>query len=90
MGGATTLRSVPLPRKFLNDDEELLVEMRPHWVFFARPLFVAVAAIAGLIAVVIAIPSIPDWATDILLVLVAIPVLWLVGRLFRWRTTSWC
>ncbi len=84
-GGATTLRSVPLPRKFLNDDEELLVEMRPHWVFFARPLFVAVAAIAGLIAIVVAFPSIPDWATDVLLVLAAIPVLWLVGRLFRWR-----
>ena len=76
---------MPLPRKFLNDDEELLVEMRPHWVFFARPLFVAVAAIAGLIAIVVAFPSIPDWATDVLLVLAAIPVLWLVGRLFRWR-----
>ena len=76
---------MPLPRKFLNDDEELLVEMRPHWVFFARPLFVAVAAMAGLIAIVVAFPSIPDWATDVLLVLAAIPVLWLVGRLFRWR-----
>jgi membrane protein YdbS with pleckstrin-like domain len=84
--GATTLKSVPLPRKFLNDDEELLVEMRPHWVFFARPLFTAVVVVAGIISILVAFPSIPNWATDVLLVLAAIPVLWLIGRLLRWRS----
>ena len=84
--GATTLRSVPLPRKFLNEDEELLVEMRPHWVFFARPLFTAVVVVAGIIAILVAFSSIPNWATDVLLVLGAIPLLWLVGRLLRWRS----
>jgi membrane protein YdbS with pleckstrin-like domain len=77
---------VPLPRKFLNDDEELLVEMRPHWVFFARPLFTAMVVVAGIIAILVAFPSIPNWATDVLLVLAAIPVLWLLGRLLRWRS----
>ena len=85
VGGATTLRSVPLPRKFLNDDEDLLVEMRPHWVFFARPLFTAVVVVAGIIAILVAFPSMPNWVTDLLLVVMAIPVLWLVGRLLRWR-----
>jgi hypothetical protein len=74
-----------LPRKFLNDDEELLVDMRPHWVFFAGPLFAAVAVVAGVIAIVVAF-SPPNWATDILLLLAAIPVLWFLGRLLRWRT----
>ena len=74
-----------MPRKFLNDDEELLVEMRPHWVFFARPLFTAVVVVAGIIALLVAFPSMPNWATDVLLVLMAIPVLWLIGRLLRWR-----
>jgi membrane protein YdbS with pleckstrin-like domain len=74
-----------LPRKFLNDDEELLVEMRPHWVFFARPLFIAVVVVAGIIAILVAFSSIPNWATDILLLLAAIPALWLLGRLLRWR-----
>jgi membrane protein YdbS with pleckstrin-like domain len=76
---------VTLPRKFLNDDEELLVEMRPHWVFFARPLFTALAVVAGIIALLVAFPSMPNWVTDALLVLMAIPVLWLIGRLLRWR-----
>jgi membrane protein YdbS with pleckstrin-like domain len=77
---------VTLPRKFLNDDEELLVEMRPHWVFFARPLFTAVVVVAGIIAILVAFSSIPNWATDVLLVLAAIPVVWLLGRLLRWRS----
>jgi membrane protein YdbS with pleckstrin-like domain len=76
---------VTLPRKFLNDDEDLLIEMRPHWVFFARPLVTAVVIVAGIIALLVAVPSTPNWATDVLLVLAAIPVLWLLGRLLRWR-----
>jgi membrane protein YdbS with pleckstrin-like domain len=77
---------VTLPRKFLNDDEELLVEMRPHWVFFARPLFTAVVVVAGIIAILVAFSSIPIWATDVLMALAALPVLWLLGRLLRWRS----
>jgi membrane protein YdbS with pleckstrin-like domain len=77
---------MPLPRKFLNEDEELLVEMRPHWVFFARPLFTAVVVVAGIITILIAFSSMPNWATDVLLVLGAIPLLWLIGRLLRWRS----
>jgi membrane protein YdbS with pleckstrin-like domain len=76
---------VPLPRRFLNEDEEFLVELRPHWVFFAGPLFVAALAVAVVIAILVAAPSIPNWAADTLWALAAIPVLWLVGRLLRWR-----
>ena len=85
-GSRNYSRYMALPRKFLNDDEELLVEMRPHWVFFARPLITAVVVVAGIITLLVAVSSIPNWATDFLLVLAAIPVLWLLGRLLRWRT----
>jgi membrane protein YdbS with pleckstrin-like domain len=74
-----------LPRRFLNEDEEFLVELRPHWVFFAGPLFVAALAVAIVIAILVAVPSMPNWAADTLWVLAGIPVLWLVGRLLRWR-----
>jgi membrane protein YdbS with pleckstrin-like domain len=76
---------VPLPRRFLNDDEEFLVELRPHWIFFAGPLVVAVVAVAIVITILVAVPSTPNWAADTLWALAAIPVLWLVGRLLRWR-----
>jgi membrane protein YdbS with pleckstrin-like domain len=73
-----------LPRRFLNDDEEFLVELRPHWVFFAGPLFAAGAAVAVVIAILVAL-SPPGWAADTLWALAAFPVLWLLGRLLRWR-----
>jgi membrane protein YdbS with pleckstrin-like domain len=76
---------MPLPRRFLNDDEEFLVELRPHWIFFAGPLVVAVVAVAIVIAILVAVPSTPNWAADTLWALAAIPVLWLLGRLWRWR-----
>ena len=85
VGVATTLRVVPLPRRFLNEDEDLLVELRPHWIFFAGPLAAAVGALAVVIAIVVAVPSLPSWLADVLWALAAIPVLWLLGRLLKWR-----
>jgi membrane protein YdbS with pleckstrin-like domain len=84
LGPQLLFNAVPLPRNFLNDDEEILVELRPHWVFFARPLFTAVAVLAAVITLLVAVPSIPNWLADALLILAAIPALWLAGRLLRW------
>ena len=85
VGVATTLSAVPLPRRFLNDDEEFLVELRPHWIFFAGPLAAAVGAVAVVIAILVAAPSTPNWLADVLWALAAIPIVWLLGRLLRWR-----
>jgi hypothetical protein len=74
-----------LPRRYLNDDEDLLVQLRPHWVFFAGPLAVTVAAVAIVITIIVAEPSIPNWLADGLWILAAIPGAWLLGRLARWR-----
>jgi membrane protein YdbS with pleckstrin-like domain len=76
---------VVLPKKFLNDDEDLLVELRPHWVFYAGPLSIAVLVVAAVVAVVGAVPSVPNWAADVLWAVAAVPVLWFAGRLLRWR-----
>ena len=40
------------PRKLLNDDEDIVLDLHPHWWYFAGPLAALVAAIAvGLVAV---------------------------------------
>jgi membrane protein YdbS with pleckstrin-like domain len=77
---------MPLPRKLLNDDEELLVEMRPHWIFFAGPLAAAVAVYAAIGVLLILWHRIPGWTTYPLLAIAAVPTIWLLGRLLRWRT----
>jgi membrane protein YdbS with pleckstrin-like domain len=77
---------MPLPRKLLGEEEDIVVEMRPHWIFFAGPLIIGVLVVAGISVALIALGK---HATAIvtypLLVIAAVPVLWFLGRLFRWR-----
>ncbi|MGP0031999.1 MAG: PH domain-containing protein [Acidimicrobiales bacterium] len=77
---------MPLPRKLLGDDEDIVVEMRPHWVFFVGPLIVAAVAVVVVGVILVALGKHADaWVTYFFLALAAIPVLWFVGRLLRWR-----
>jgi membrane protein YdbS with pleckstrin-like domain len=75
-----------LPRRFLNEDEELLAELRPHWVFLFGPLFSSIAVWAGLIVLVILWHNAPSWTNYPILIIALIPALWLFGRVVRWRS----
>ncbi len=76
---------MPLPRKLLNEDEELLAEMRPHWLYFAGPLAVTAVAWAAVLALLIGAHP-PGWTNYPLLAIAAVPTVWLAGRLVRWRS----
>jgi membrane protein YdbS with pleckstrin-like domain len=75
-----------LPRRFLNEDEELLAELRPHWIFLFGPLFSSIAVWAGLIVLVILWHNAPSWTNYPILIIALIPALWLLGRVVRWRS----
>jgi membrane protein YdbS with pleckstrin-like domain len=75
-----------LPRKFLNEDEELLAELRPHWIFLFGPLFTSIWVWAAIIAIVIVWRNPPGWTNYPFLILALIPGLWLLGRFVRWRS----
>jgi len=75
-----------LPRKFLNQDEELLAELRPHWIFLFGPLFTSLGTWAVIIVIVILWHNAPSWTNYPLLILALIPGLWLLGRYVRWRS----
>ncbi len=75
-----------LPRKFLNDDEELLAELRPHWIFLFGPLFTSIGVWAALIVLVVLWRNPPGWTNYPLLIIALIPGLWLLGRYVRWRS----
>jgi membrane protein YdbS with pleckstrin-like domain len=77
---------VALPRKFLNDDEELLAELRPHWIFLFGPLFTSIGVWAGLIVLVILWRNAPSALNYPILIVALIPGLWLLGRFVRWRS----
>ncbi len=79
---------VPLSRGLLADDEKVLVDIRPHWIFLAGPLFATVLAFGTSIAVVVCFPQAPAPVAWVLGAVVLVPVLWLAGRALRWRGIS--
>ncbi|HLM95785.1 MAG TPA: PH domain-containing protein [Acidimicrobiales bacterium] len=79
---------MPFPRRLLTEDEEVVVELRPHWAYLGRPLVVAVAVVALAIALVVNFSSAPVGVLYVLLALVTGSALWLAGRLVRWFASS--
>src|SRR5580704_6777605 len=79
---------MPFPRRLLTEDEEVVVEIRPHWAFLGKPLLTAVAVVALSIAVMVTFSNAPPAVLYALLILVGCSALWLSGRLVRWFATS--
>jgi uncharacterized membrane protein YdbT with pleckstrin-like domain len=74
------------PAKHLNDGEEIVVDVHPHWWYLAGPVATVMVAVAGGLTLVVV--GAPTWAALVVAVVVVVTVLWLLGRYVRWRTTS--
>jgi membrane protein YdbS with pleckstrin-like domain len=75
-----------IPRKFLNTDEELLAELKPHWIFLFGPLFTSIAVWAAILVILIVWANPPGWTNYPIVILALVPGLWLLGRYVRWRS----
>lgn len=75
-----------VPRKFLNADEELLAELKPHWIFLFGPLFTSIGVWAAIIVILIVWQDPPGWTNYPIVIFALIPGLWLLGRYVRWRS----
>ena len=76
------------PRRLLAEDEEVVLELRPHWSSLGWPLPALAAAVGALVAAVVAWPSGPVAVAYVLGALSALSALWLAGRWVRRSTTS--
>ena len=74
------------PPKLLNDNEQVVLDLHPHWWFFAGPMATVVLTIAAVIAVMVL--DLPDWLFFGLAGLLALNTLWLLARLAKWATTQ--
>ncbi len=75
-------------RLLLRPDEEVLVDIRPHWSFLWGPLVVALVAVGLAIALDVSLPDTRisvHWAEGIV---AAAGSVWLVVRFARWRRTG--
>ena len=79
---------MPISSRLLDDGEEVVVDLRPHWVFLLGPAVLTAVALAVAIAVVVRFPKAPVAVAGVLAVMVAIPVIWLAGRIVRWLGIS--
>jgi membrane protein YdbS with pleckstrin-like domain len=79
---------VPISSRVLDEDEEVLVDLRPHWVFLLGPVVLTAVAVAVAVAVVARFPKAPVAVAGVLAAMVAVPGLWLLGRVVRWLGIS--
>jgi uncharacterized membrane protein YdbT with pleckstrin-like domain len=79
---------VAFPRKDLNDGEELVLDLRPHWVYLApATLFLIVAIVVGVVAAVMVEGSAGTAASIAALVLLAVAVVYFIAKYVAWVTT---
>jgi membrane protein YdbS with pleckstrin-like domain len=78
---------VVFPRRLLFEGEDVVVELRPHWVFLGWPLVATVAAVVLALSVSASFDP-PVAVSYVLAFVVAVPALWMFGRAVRWRSTS--
>jgi membrane protein YdbS with pleckstrin-like domain len=74
------------PARLLNDGEEVVIDVRPHWWYIAGPVVVLAVVIAGGVAVAVA--SVPSWVDWVEIAALALAAAWMIGRYARWASTS--
>jgi uncharacterized membrane protein YdbT with pleckstrin-like domain len=82
---------MPFPKKNLNANETIALDMHPHWWYFAEPAW----SLVGSIVLGIVVLAKTDSGTNarkvlgsLALVLLVVTALWLVVRVLKWWTTN--
>ncbi|MHB8319985.1 MAG: SHOCT domain-containing protein [Acidimicrobiales bacterium] len=79
---------MPISNRQLLDGEEVILDMRPHWVVLAGPAILTGFAVAVAVAVTVRFPKAPIAVAWALAVMVAVPAVWLVARIAKRLGTS--
>ncbi|HEV3400479.1 MAG TPA: PH domain-containing protein [Acidimicrobiales bacterium] len=77
---------MPFPRRLLNEDEQVVIDVRPHWIVLTWPLLALAASIAA--AVFVSTGADNDVLLLMMLVVVLVVLGWFLYRLARWATTN--
>lgn len=79
---------MPFRRRLLESHEEVVVDLHPHWWYFATPISVLVGAIVlGVSTLTMTDGSVRTGLTWASIVLIGLGVLWTLSRYARWATT---
>jgi uncharacterized membrane protein YdbT with pleckstrin-like domain len=82
---------MPFPKKNLNTNETIALDMHPHWWYFFEP---AAALLVSIILGIVVITQTDSGSNGrkvagiAVVALLAITALWLIGRYLKWLTTN--
>ena len=74
------------PKKYLNDSEEIILDLRPHWFFLFGPAVALIGALA--LAVWVGSGDPEDWLLFPVLAIAVVALLFFLARLAQWMTTD--
>jgi len=75
---------MPFPRELLNRNEEIVLDVHPHWLFFAEP---ALTLLGLVIVLIIAAVTVGGGLTAVVLILIGLALVWTLWRFLTWRFT---
>ena len=82
---------MPFPRKLINQGEEVVLDLRPHWWYMVEPT-VALLGATALGIIVLAVLEVEGPLGDVLayaaIALILLSLVWFVVRYFKWVTTN--
>ena len=80
---------MPFPRRLLNDHEEVVLDLHPHWWALSGPALALAACLAAAVVASVAVHGAAhDPVVIALLVVVLVALWWFVRRYLRWATTN--
>lgn len=81
---------MPYPRKLLNSDETIAVDLHPHWWYFAEAAATLIGAIilSIIAAVVLDDGDFRTFVFWVLIIAIVLSALWLLIRYLKWATTN--
>jgi uncharacterized membrane protein YdbT with pleckstrin-like domain len=82
-----------MAREFaLTEDERPVLVLHPHWKVLVRPVLIAILVVAVALVAEVVIPSGRAAAAGrlaVAVVAILVLMLWLIGPVLRWRTTTY-
>ena len=81
---------MPYPKKLLNSDETVALDLHPHWwYFFEAAAALAVSIVAGVVIRVLLNPgNTRKYLGYIVLIAIVLSAIWLIIRYAKWITTN--
>jgi len=80
---------VPYPKKLLNPDETVALDMHPHWWYFASAAITLIICLALGIVILVALDgNSQKYLGYVIVVAIVLSAIWLLRRYLKWVTTN--